>query len=80
MNGAGYARTSGNTPEARTKVGVSQMTFALQDIATRLSAWLAADPQHNEIWAAIGLGLVIACVALLSVEQFKARAEAAEQN
>ena len=55
------------------------MIQTLEMVAARLGAWIAADPQHAEWWTAAGMGLVIACFALLSFEQLKARASA-KQN
>jgi hypothetical protein len=50
------------------------MIQTFEGVTARLSGWLAADPKHAEIWLAIGLALAIASIALLAIEQMKARA------
>jgi hypothetical protein len=47
-------------------------------VFVRFQAWLAADPEHLETWLAVGLALAIAAIAMLTIEQVKART--AEQN
>ncbi len=50
----------------------------LEPVVARFSAWMAADPQHSELWLAVGFALAIATISLLTFEQIKART--AEQN
>ena len=54
------------------------MIQTFESMVSRFTAWIAADPEHGEMWLAIGLALVIGCIALLTFEQMKARA--AEQS
>jgi hypothetical protein len=49
------------------------MIQTFQGAIARFTAWLAADPEHAELWMGIGLALTIGCIALLSFEQMKAR-------
>ena len=49
------------------------MIQTFEGVVARFTAWLAADPEHAEMWLAIGLALAIGCIALLTFEQMKAR-------
>ncbi len=49
------------------------MIQTFESAIARFTAWMAADPEHAEMWLAIGLGLTIGCIALLSFEQIRAR-------
>ncbi len=55
------------------------MIQTFEALIDRLSAWMAADPEHAQLWTSIGLALAIAAIGLLAFEQMKARA-AAENN
>ncbi len=54
------------------------MIQVLEGLVSKFTAWMAADPQHAELWLAFGFALAIACIALLTFEQIQARF--AEQN
>ncbi len=55
------------------------MIQILEGFLSRFSVWLAADPEHAQVWTTVGLAVTIAAIAMLTFEQLKARA-AAEHN